>query len=316
VTETVKDGWVPVTPTQRSVTLGCNNRTGQDFTNQKQLCISGTKFDDCTGEGLPNWTITLTNGTYTVATTTNATGQYQFCGLMPGNYSVTETVKDGWVPVTPTQRSVTLGCSNRTGQDFTNMPYGNISGMKFNDLNGNGTRDVNDEPLPNWTINLYYAGNGTFITSAVTNGTGEYVFKDLPCGIYRVNETPKPDWTQTAPAGGNYIVEINGTSHNVTGRDFGNQQQIIRCACPTRAYYTYAQVGALANHTIQFTDKSTGYPVEWNWSFGDGTYSNLKNPLHQYASPGYYKITEYVKVCGCTGQVYWTSYTRTSVRVR
>ena len=316
VCEELQPGWTNLSQLCQPANITGANLTNQNFTNQKQLCISGTKFDDCTGEGLPNWTITLTNGTYTVATTTNATGQYQFCGLMPGNYSVTETVKDGWVPVTPTQRSVTLGCDNRTGQDFTNMPYGNISGMKFNDLDGNGIKNINDEPLPNWTINLYYAGNGTFITSAVTNGTGEYVFKDLPCGIYRVNETPKPDWTQTAPAGGNYIVEINGTSHNVTGRDFGNQQQIIRCACPTRAYYTYAQVGALANHTIQFTDKSTGYPVEWNWSFGDGTYSNLKNPLHQYASPGYYKITEYVKVCGCTGQVYWTSYTRTSVRVR
>jgi beta propeller repeat protein len=39
---------------------------------------------------------------------------------------------------------------------------------------------------------------------------------------------------------------------------------------------------------VQFTDHSTGSPETWNWSFGDGTFSEAKDPLHTYADPGTY----------------------------
>ena len=34
--------------------------------------------------------------------------------------------------------------------------------------------------------------------------------------------------------------------------------------------------------TVHFTDTSTGSPTMWNWSFGDGTFSTLQNPVHIY----------------------------------
>lgn len=33
---------------------------------------------------------------------------------------------------------------------------------------------------------------------------------------------------------------------------------------------------------LLFTDSSSGYSLTYNWSFGDGTTSNLQNPVHQY----------------------------------
>ena len=41
---------------------------------------------------------------------------------------------------------------------------------------------------------------------------------------------------------------------------------------------------------VQFNDTSTGDPIIWNWSFGDGTYSILPNPEHTYSTEGLYSV--------------------------
>ncbi|NLO30109.1 MAG: PKD domain-containing protein, partial [Methanosarcina mazei] len=40
-----------------------------------------------------------------------------------------------------------------------------------------------------------------------------------------------------------------------------------------------------------FKDNSSGSPTAWNWSFGDGAYSNEKYPKHTYMAPGSYTIS-------------------------
>jgi PKD repeat protein len=46
---------------------------------------------------------------------------------------------------------------------------------------------------------------------------------------------------------------------------------------------------------VVFTDKSTGKPTSWKWSFGDGTYSTTKDPTHIYKKAGKYTVTLTVK---------------------
>lgn len=49
-----------------------------------------------------------------------------------------------------------------------------------------------------------------------------------------------------------------------------------------------------------FTDNSTGPPVTWSWTFGDGTSSVLQNPAHPYATSGAYNVTLIVNTAaGC-----------------
>jgi PKD repeat protein len=43
--------------------------------------------------------------------------------------------------------------------------------------------------------------------------------------------------------------------------------------------------------TVTFTDTSTMVPTSWNWSFGDGTFSPSKNPVHTYSQGGVYTVT-------------------------
>jgi PKD repeat protein len=42
--------------------------------------------------------------------------------------------------------------------------------------------------------------------------------------------------------------------------------------------------------TVYFKDRSSGSPTSWNWDFGDGTYSTLKNPKHIYSAAGSYTV--------------------------
>lgn len=43
--------------------------------------------------------------------------------------------------------------------------------------------------------------------------------------------------------------------------------------------------------TVAFTDKSTGSPSSWTWSFGDNTSSTIKNPVHVFNKAGKYTVT-------------------------
>ncbi|WP_440950380.1 PKD domain-containing protein [Methanosphaerula subterraneus] len=42
--------------------------------------------------------------------------------------------------------------------------------------------------------------------------------------------------------------------------------------------------------SVGFTDRSTGSPTSWSWSFGDGNTSTLQNPSHTYTVAGNYTV--------------------------
>ncbi len=114
----------------------------------------------------------------------------------------------------------TAGWHTRIGSfSFSSCTAASISGMKFNDLNGNGINDA--EPgLNGWTITLT-GPSGPM--STVTSGGGKYEFKGLAAGTYTIGEVLLPGWKQTAPAGGTYTVTIS-PGQIVTGKDFGNKK--------------------------------------------------------------------------------------------
>jgi hypothetical protein len=127
---------------------------------------------------------------------------------------------------------------NQTGINFTNTQLlGNVTGLKFNDLNANGVQDVSEGGLSGWVINLKYP-NGTVYATRTTPANGSFMFANIPWGTYTLSETLQSGWKQTKPTGNQYSIVINCTSLNLTGRDFGNVQDIGCCSCPTFAFLT------------------------------------------------------------------------------
>ena len=56
------------------------------------------------------------------------------------------------------------------------------------------------------------------------------------------------------------------------------------------AHFTVNTTYGSAPLAVAFTDMSAGSPAAWNWSFGDGYFSFLKNPTHIYTEPGEYTV--------------------------
>lgn len=57
------------------------------------------------------------------------------------------------------------------------------------------------------------------------------------------------------------------------------------------ADFAWAPNAPQVGQPIQFSDRSTGEPDSWTWSFGDGATSTQENPEHAYADPGTYPVT-------------------------
>ncbi len=61
--------------------------------------------------------------------------------------------------------------------------------------------------------------------------------------------------------------------------------------------------------TVNFQDQSTSNSTitNWTWDFGDGSFSNQQNPVHAYASQGYFGVTLSITSSqGCTDSYYDT----------
>ena len=170
-----------------------SNSSGNNFANFANITISGTKYNDITGNsfsgddtGLGGVTINLyLNGgsTPVASTVTAADGSYSFSNLGPGSYTVQEVVPAGSTQ-TGGNAGYTISATsgtNSSGNNFDNFANISISGTKYNDNTGNGITG-DDTGLGGVTINLYLNGGSTPVASTVTAADGSYSFTNLGPG--------------------------------------------------------------------------------------------------------------------------------------
>ena len=161
------------TPGSQSVTVNGAGSTAVNFAASLQSwSIQGSISPPSWGTGA---TVTLTQGSTTVATTTvDSNGNYSLNGVVNGTYSVTPT-KSGYA-CTPLSQSVTMNGAPVTGINFTasTLPTYSISGMISPAANGSGA-----------TVTLSGAASAT--TTADTSGA--FSFSGLANGSYTVTAT-------------------------------------------------------------------------------------------------------------------------------
>lgn len=198
------------------------------FTNTKLGSISGYKYEVNADNSIVNpaasWEITLylnsnpTGDTYI----TGSDGYYVFPDLLPGEYSVTETLISGWTQqYSPSAITLSSG-ENSTNNNFGNFKNGSVNGYKFNDINGDGVKDANEPKLENWTVKLTgkTEAGADVSDSAKTDGSGNYSFTNLAPGAYEVCEEQQSGWAATTPDCQKFDIDKSGETNEVA---FGNQ---------------------------------------------------------------------------------------------
>ncbi|CAN5173096.1 hypothetical protein BH11PLA2_BH11PLA2_48940 [soil metagenome] len=209
--------------------------------NFQLVSLGGLKFNDLNGNGIRDAndtgvsgvTIFLdTNGNGNldageISTVTDANGNYLFTNVGPGTFRIREVQPAGTVQTSANPADImTSSGSNVGGVLFGNFGISSISGLKFNDFNGNGIRDANDTGVANVTVFLDTNGNGTLDAGEVstqTDANGNFIFPNVGPGTYLIREVQPLGTVQTTVNPAN-IVTSSGTI--VSGVLLGNFQLV------------------------------------------------------------------------------------------
>lgn len=160
--------------------------------------------------------------------------------LPAGEYTVTVGAASKWllagITCTPSsaavvasdQRTVTLNTSaSDVACTFTEQRKASILARSYNDLNGSGTKNSNEPPLPGWTITI----SSSLLTAplqGVTNELGKVNFTRLAPGSYTVCLVQQEGWVNTQPAESLPCHTVTLAPGFKTRVYFGNQQSTTR----------------------------------------------------------------------------------------
>lgn len=101
--------------------------------------------------------------------------------------------------------------------------------------------------------------------------------------------------THAYPLAGTYII-----THVVTSDGGCVSTAIDTIVVNPLPVAGYTTANTCQSQPALFTDNSSGSPVTWSWSFGDGGTSSIQNPAHPYAVAGNYVTTLIVTTAaGC-----------------
>ena len=118
-----------------------------------------------------------------------------------------------------------------------------------------------------------------------------------PSGNVTVNSGAIQNFTVT-PNAGYQIVSVTGCGVTLSGSTYTTGPITMSCMVnatfsmiPANADFSGSPTSGTAPLTVNFTDISAGNPTAWQWNFGDGATSTVKNPSHTYNDAGTYTIS-------------------------
>jgi PKD repeat protein len=139
---------------------------------------------------------------------------------------------------------------------------------------------VQPPPLPVADFTFSTNGLAALFTDATT---GTVTSRSWQFGDGTSSAAASPSHTYATP--GTYTVTL--TVGNSAGQSSKSKFVTVTLGEAPKAEFESTVQGMQVN----FVDKSTGNPTSWTWTFGDGTSSNQRNPIHTYPAAGTYTVT-------------------------
>lgn len=269
ICEEDRDGWYHVGESCKYVTLSAGENEHADFGNYQNAVVTIIKdvvdadghatLDDSTGfefdlsgqennftlyDGDGGRTFSVMPGSYTLDEV-NRSVNYDFAGCsISGTDHDHDSDHDDDEDEDEhdddssrhSQSSHDLRFTVRGGDEFTivcknKQKTGNLVVTKYNDINGNGSRDESEPTLDGWQINL--SGQESRSTNE-----GSVTFTDLLADWYSLSETDQEGWTQTSISCNDNQETLTRLSEDVghsvyveagqtTQCEIGNQQEPV-----------------------------------------------------------------------------------------
>lgn len=139
---------------------------------------------------------------------------------------------------------------------------------------------------------------GTSITTTEPGGTYEVISGTTPAaahvaGVAALVKSANP--TLTAAGIKEIILSTTDAQpafagKTVTGGRLNAYRAVFLASRPVARFSGTPTAGTVPL-VVAFTDLSIGAPTKWNWSFGDGTLSTIRNPSHTYTTIGSYTVS-------------------------
>ncbi|MCC6511947.1 MAG: hypothetical protein IT423_22810, partial [Pirellulaceae bacterium] len=219
-----------------SVVVGATSRSDYPNSIPQIGTISGTTWSDSNGDGqrsadeaaMAGITVYVdldidgTLDTNEPSRITDANGAYAFSNIHTGTYVVRETMPAGYISAANRSSAVTTTVfrNSLNGVDFYNLipVAGAISGVLWNDLDGNGVFAGTEPGIAGWQVFIDRNANGIAEADepqSVTDASGSYAFSNVPYGFTNVRTLLPPTWLGTNPVNGAMqILLLNGQSRH------------------------------------------------------------------------------------------------------
>lgn len=307
IREVGQPGWTQTTADPGDIAiLSGQDVTDVDFGNQMRGSV--TIIKDAVPNNAQNFTFTSPQlGGFTLDDDSNATlsNTQVFSDLGSNTYEITENAVSGWTLTNLScdgDNNAQIDLSGRTATvnldqpgetitcTFTNTKYGSITGRKYDDTNGDGTKNTGEPYLDGWTVYLFDEQMQQLSSVVTGNGSfeqGQYKFTGLLPGTYFTCEDLQSGWTQTDPSSG---TQYNGTycrqrtltaGQNLTGVHFGNFQN---ASIIVHKNVVLPDGSSEVSDSTEFTALLNDGDPEAIAEGTDATYSDL--------APGTYTVTE------------------------
>src|SRR6266545_1012626 len=177
---------------------------------------ASVSFISASGTG---WACSQASGTVTCTRPSLAVGAAPTISIVVAAPAVAGPLTNN-ASVSSTSTDPVIANNSASATTTVQIVPGAISGIVYNDLNGDGIQNGSEGVLGGVTIELLNS-SGSVIASTTTNALGAYSFSSLTPGSYTVRETDPNGYTSTTANS----VPVNVVAGGTTSANFGDQQK-------------------------------------------------------------------------------------------